>query len=197
MDNTISKSDAAGDNAGLALAIERWAAGDETADERLFAQLSPMMVRLARQQLSRHGRQLSLESRDLANDTVVKLISLTDRPETALHLTRLLARMMRNACIDLARQRKALKREGQRVSVSQIDAGFDPQPIDLLELDRAIDRLATRDKVAAQVTELRFFGGLNETEVAATLAVSRATVTRKWQLARLFLSRELSHNSEQ
>ena len=150
-----------------------------------------MMIALARRQLNRHGGILSLESRDLANEASLRLIKLINRPATEPHLMRLIAKMMRAACVDLARERQAGKRAGHRVSFSLID-GEAGQALDLLDLEDGLTTLAARDAVAAQVTELRFFAGLSEAETAAALDVSRATVTRKWKLARLFLSRSLA-----
>lgn len=178
-------------NQELAELIERWGRGDDSVREALFRHLSPLLQRVARQQLQRHGRLLSLESTDLANETSLKLIKLTTRPENRVHLIRLMAKMMRMACIDLARERQASKRRGQRVSLSFLDYETE-QPVDLMELDQALTALEQKDGVAAHVTELRFFGGLSEQETADLLQVSRATVTRKWKLARLFLARSLS-----
>ena len=180
-----------GNNQELLSLIERWSRSDESAQEALFEKLAPTMIRLARVQLNRHGGVLSLESRDLANEATVRLMRLLKRPADEPHLVRLIAKIMRAACVDLARERMAQKRAGHRVSLSLVDRQPETE-VDVLDLDRALSSLASRDAVAAQVTELRFFAGLSETETAAALAVSRATVTRKWKLARLFLSRSLA-----
>ncbi len=178
-------------NAELTELVERWSRGDESARETLFQLLSPLLRKLAHQQLQRHGRTLSLESTDLAQDAALKLIQRSSRPENQAHLIRLLAKMMRAACIDLARERKTQKRAGQKVSLSRIEADTG-QSTDLLELDEAMSQLTVRDPLAGKITELRFFAGLSETEIATNLAVSRSTVSRKWQFSRLFLSRILT-----
>ena len=59
--------------------------------------------------------------------------------------------------------------------------------VDLLALDAALDRLAEVDVVAAQIVELRFFGGMNHDEVAAVCGISRRTVDRTFRLARAYL----------
>lgn len=171
--------------------LRRWADGDESVQDQLFYHLSPVMVSLARQQLNQHGRMLSLESRDLANEASIRLIKLVNRPADELHLRRLIARVMRLTCVDLARERQSKKRSGQKVSLAFADNDAGPG-LDLLELNDAIEQLDGKDPMAAQVTELRFFAGLSESEVADTLGVSRATVTRKWKLARLLLQRSLA-----
>jgi DNA-directed RNA polymerase specialized sigma24 family protein len=42
------------------------------------------------------------------------------------------------------------------------------------------------------VVELRFFGGLTNDEIAAALDISTDTVTRDWQMAKLWLRRALA-----
>ena len=58
---------------------------------------------------------------------------------------------------------------------------------DVILLDQGLDELAHHNARQAQIVEMRYFGGLSEMEVAAVLDLSRATVTREWQAARLWL----------
>ena len=56
----------------------------------------------------------------------------------------------------------------------------------------ALERLAALRPRAAQVLELRYFGGLSQPEIASYLAVSLPTVARDWQAARIWLRSKLS-----
>ena len=58
----------------------------------------------------------------------------------------------------------------------------------MLRVHEALDELAALEPRLAQVVELRYFGGLTEAEIAASLDVTERTVQRDWQKARLFLS---------
>jgi RNA polymerase sigma factor (TIGR02999 family) len=58
---------------------------------------------------------------------------------------------------------------------------------DILALDEALTKLEKADPRAARVVELRFFGGLEEAEVAEVLGVSIITVRRDWKVARAWL----------
>jgi RNA polymerase sigma-70 factor, ECF subfamily len=58
-------------------------------------------------------------------------------------------------------------------------------------LDDALNRLAAAEPRWARVVELRFFGGLEVTEVAAALGISAATAKRDWQFARAWLAKAL------
>ena len=62
-----------------------------------------------------------------------------------------------------------------------------------MALDDALDQLAIQDQRKAQVVEMRFFGGLTNEEIAAALGISTDTVTRDWQVAKLWLRREMKN----
>ena len=98
--------------------------------------------------------------------------------------------MMRRILVDHARARIADKRGGvqQRVSLSA-EEGWNPveRNEDVLPLDQVLAKLETVDARAARVVELRFFGGLQEDEVAEVLDVSVITVKRDWKVARAWL----------
>ena len=108
------------------------------------------------------------------------------------HFFVLAARQMRRILVDSARARRFQKRGGGALSVT-----FDEQlavsarDTDLVALDDALELLAATDERKARVVELRFFGGLTNEEIAAALRISTDTVTRDWQMAKLWLRREL------
>ena len=95
-----------------------------------------------------------------------------------------------------ARDLHALKRGGDAIKLSVDDLHtFGQQPQDVLDLDIALARLAELDLRAAEVVELRYFGGLSEAETAEALQVSVATVKRDWNFARTWLLRRLTKTS--
>jgi len=63
---------------------------------------------------------------------------------------------------------------------------------DFVALDEALKRLSQFDERKSKVVEMRFFGGLNDEEIAEVLGVTTRTVLRDWKKARLWLYRELS-----
>ena len=103
------------------------------------------------------------------------------------------ARMMRRALVDAARERKAFKR-GAGVAMIPLDSRDISAPerhVDVLALEDALDRLAATNARASQVVELRFFGGFSVEETAEGLGVSARTVINDWNLARVWLYRDL------
>ena len=67
-----------------------------------------------------------------------------------------------------------------------------PDP-SILALDEALTAFSQVAPRQARVVELRYFGGLTEEEIVATLNISPRTVRRDWDLARAWLLRELKH----
>ncbi len=103
------------------------------------------------------------------------------------------ANMMRRILVNHAVRRNRQKREGAaiRVTLDRAIDSFDENALDLIILNDALKDLANLDKRQSDVFELRFFGGLSIEETAEVLEVSVATIKRDWNVARLFLQREL------
>jgi RNA polymerase sigma factor (TIGR02999 family) len=108
------------------------------------------------------------------------------------HFFALAARQMRRILVDSARARRYQKRGGGAVSVTFDEAlAVSRRDPDLVALDDALELLAQQDERKVRVVELRFFGGLTNDEIAAALGISSDTVTRDWQMAKLWLRRAL------
>ena len=83
--------------------------------------------------------------------------------------------------------------EIDRLSLSKRPTGFLRKPdIDLLELNDALELLASTHPEHCKVVELRFFGGMTIEETAEALGLSQATVERHWNFARAWLRQEMS-----
>jgi RNA polymerase sigma factor (TIGR02999 family) len=109
------------------------------------------------------------------------------------HFLGITARLMRRVLVDHARARGYEKRGGGLKKVA-LDEGVAVSPelaLNVLALDRALEKLASLDPRRARVIELRFFGGLSADEAAEVLHVSADTVKRDWRLARAWLAKEL------
>jgi len=100
---------------------------------------------------------------------------------------------MRHVIVDRARERGALKRGGarRRVTLDDVDLAVDDQPDVVLQIDDALERVASIEPRVAKVVECRFFGGLSEQETADALGLTHRTVQRDWVKARVLLRRAL------
>jgi RNA polymerase sigma factor (TIGR02999 family) len=115
------------------------------------------------------------------------------------HFFAVSAQLMRHILVDFARERHNLKRGGdaKRVSLDEVFEIAQEQQDDLVALDDALSGLAAIDQRKSRVVELRFFGGLSVEETAEVLKVSPDTVMRDWRLAKLWLLREISKESDE
>jgi RNA polymerase sigma factor (TIGR02999 family) len=109
------------------------------------------------------------------------------------HFLAVAATTLRRILIDHARAHAAERRGGGKVQLpldlaeGEVSCSYDT----LLIVDEALTQLERADQRAARVTELRFFAGLEEKEIAEELGVSEITVKRDWKFARAWLASHL------
>jgi len=178
----------------VTLLLRAWSDGDEAALEKLLPLVEAELRRLARIYMAKERRGHTLQTTALVNEAFVRLVDAKGfRWQDRSHFLGISARLMRRVLVDHARTRGYQKRGGGAQRVTLTDALLiTPDPsIHLIDLDRALDRLAAVDARKAKVVELRFFGGLSVEETADVLHVSNDTIKRDWRLARMWLLREL------
>lgn len=187
-----SPADSAAGPGDLTRLLRDWRAGDEGARDRLLDQVYAELKRIAGAQMRRERRDQTLEVTGLVHEAFLRLadqrrVDWRDR----VHFFGLAATCMRRVLVDRARARAAAKRDPEQVLLPAA-SGRAASPEELLDLDRALDRLAAVQPRLARVVELRYFGGLELAEVAEALGVSERTVKRDWSFARAWLLDELS-----
>ena len=163
--------------------------GDAAALGRLVPLVYQDLRRLARRQLGHEYGERTLSATGLVHEAYLKLGGGAMVARDRAHFLAIAARAMRQVLVDQARERKAAKRgAGQWERTTLTDGAwvgeFDPDG--MLALDEALSELVPRQR---QVVECRFFGGMEEQEIAAALGVSERTVHRDWVKARAWLHR--------
>jgi RNA polymerase sigma factor (TIGR02999 family) len=162
-----------------------WRGGDRSARDRLFAILYAEL-QLSAAAMLRGERDVSLSIGDLVHETILKLIAL-DRIDwqDRAHFMALTSVMMRRALIEHIRAKRTAKRRHQKVELmtNLPDVGN----ADLDEVNEALDRLGRIDPERAEIVEMRYFGGMEISDIAVVLNMSESTVKRRWQAARLWL----------
>jgi len=130
----------------------------------------------------------------LLHEALLRLLGHDSAFNDREHFFRAAARAMRRILVDHARKVAAGTRIPlqARFSVEDVTAPMEIPCLDLLDLDRALSKLAALDPDLAQVVELRCFAGLTIPEVATLQAVSEATVSREWRHAKAWLRRSLT-----
>ncbi|HEY1239874.1 MAG TPA: ECF-type sigma factor [Bryobacteraceae bacterium] len=149
--------------------------------------------RLARQYLSRERTSHTLQPTALVHEVYLKMLAQysVDFSNRGQFLG-VAASMMRRVLMDHARTRGQAKRTpGLLIDIAETKQA----PVDLLDLNRALQQLGALDARQEKIVEMRFFGGMSIDETAEVLGLSPATVNRDWATARLFLSRQMRGDS--
>ena len=139
-------------------------------------------------------RSHSLQATALVNEAYLRLIDAKGVAwHDRVHFLAVAARVMRRILVDHARASRAGKRGGgaAKVTFDETLAISNEPRQDFVALDDALEALSKFDERKSRVVELRFFGGLTVEETAAVVDVSPETVMRDWQLAKVWLRREL------
>jgi RNA polymerase sigma factor (TIGR02999 family) len=182
---------------GVAQLLERLRGGDESALHELVAALYDELHRIAARQLRGERHSHTLQTTALVHEAYLKLVGDHQRGfADRLHFLAVASRVMRQVLVDYARARATKKRD--RDATFMLTAGADVEekaalePIELLDLDRALDALAQEDQSLAQLIEMRYFGGMTAEETAEALRQSVHVVRHDLRLAQAWLRRKLS-----
>ena len=175
--------------------LAEWSEGNQAALDKLYPLVYNELRRLAHGYLRRERKGHTLQTTALINEAYLRLVD-QKRVHWAnrSHFFAISAQIMRRILIDHARRYDYAKRGGgaPRISLDEAAVVAKERARELLMLDEALNGLAKIDPRRGRVVELRYFGGLNNEEIAAVLKISENTVTRDWNMARAWLYQELS-----
>ncbi|TXI80121.1 MAG: sigma-70 family RNA polymerase sigma factor [Flavobacteriales bacterium] len=163
------------------------------ADEQ-FAEVYGRLKAMASRRLASDARS-TLDTTGLVHELYLRMSQVGDAQFAAqAQFFAYAARAMRHLLMDRARDRLRLRAGGEwvRTTMDVVDAQVSIDSAEeALALDQALSQLALADSRAAQVLELRYFGGLSVSQVAEMLGVSSRSVERDWQFARAYLHESL------
>ncbi|BAL96875.1 ECF-type sigma factor [Rubrivivax gelatinosus] len=169
--------------------------GERAALDALFERLYPELRRLARARLAGSRRGPEMGTTVLVHECYLKLVATGELAAgERAHFMAYAAHVMRSVIVDAVRAAQRERRGGDAVHVTLDTALHDSVPApehEILDVDAALAELARLDPRLVQVVEMRYFGGLKETEIAAALGVTERTVRRDWDKARLLLASAL------
>jgi len=162
---------------------------------QLFELLYADLKRVARGHLRREAAGHTLSATGLAHEAWFRMAQQDRTPwQSRSHFLAVASTMMRRILVNHEAARRAAKRDVELVSVtlSGLEALVATPDCDLIAVHDALLAFEAVDARAAKVVELRFFGGLENEEVAEALGISLATVKRDWTVAKAWLQRELA-----
>jgi RNA polymerase sigma factor (TIGR02999 family) len=171
--------------------------GDPRATDRLLATIYDELRQLAARKLGREQPGHTLQATALVHEAYLRLLGgETLQFENSAHFFAAAAEAMRRILVESARRKARLKHGGgrERREIDEADAIAISDPIDLIALDEALEKLSVEDKVKADLVKLRYFAGLTAEQAGRVLGISRATADRYWTFARSWLYNEMSED---
>ena len=179
----------------VTLLLGRWREGDDQAFDLLLPLVYGQLRQMAQRYLARERSDHTLQATALVHEAYLRLqkVAHLDTKDRS-HFLAVASRAMRRILVDHARAQMAEKRvgAGRKLPLEEEIVGSHSKPAEIIRVHEALPDLEKEHERAAQLVELRFFGGLSETEAAETLGLSRATASRDWRFARLWLHNYLS-----
>jgi RNA polymerase sigma factor (TIGR02999 family) len=172
------------------------AGDDPSASEAVLPRVYEELRVLAQSQMRGEQSGHTLQATALVHEAWMKLVGPSGESlgwDSRAHFFGAAAQAMRRILVDRARRVQSEKHGGhmRRQPLDGVDSEMDPDNVDFVALDGALTQLQSRDPRAAQVVELRFFGGLSVEDCALAMDISERTVAREWNVARAWLYREL------
>jgi RNA polymerase sigma-70 factor, ECF subfamily len=191
----------------IATILAKIVAEDKLSDgPSTLPQLTPAVYadlrRLARTFMRSERPGHTLQPTAVVNEAFLRLMRADIKPNDAPHFFRIAAETMRRVLVDHAKGKCRDKRDTPSVEEMQTITQdtwttFDETtPLDVLDIDRALNALADKAPRAAEFLELRYFAGLEDPEISVICGVSEATVTREIRFARAYLAKLSKTNKE-
>jgi RNA polymerase sigma factor (TIGR02999 family) len=179
----------------VTLLLNNVGSGDPGAAAQLLQLVYDDLRRLAAHRLAHEAPWQTLDATALVHEAYLRLVG--DNPDRhwdgRAHFFAAAAEAMRRILVENALRKKCLKRGGDRARLPLEEAELlAPEPReDVLAVDEALTELAATDRAAADLVQLRYFGGLSIPDAARVLGVSPRTAKRMWAFARAWLQDRL------
>ncbi len=166
--------------------------GDRSAAERLLPLVYQELRKLAAAKLAQERPGQTLQATALVHEAFLRLVGEERGPrwDNRGHFFAAAAEAMRRILVENARRKLRHKHGGrhQRIDLDDAALATNLPPDEMLLLNEALDELAARDPLAAQLVKLRYFAGLSLTEAAEAVNAPRTTAYRHWSYARAWLT---------
>jgi RNA polymerase sigma factor (TIGR02999 family) len=169
--------------------------GDPQAAEQLLPLVYDELRKLAAQKLARENPGQTLDATALVHEAYVRLVD-TEKAQhgnSRGHFFAAAAEAMRRILVENARRKHQGKRGGgrRRVDLADVRPEYWSHHEEILAIDEALDRHAAEDSQAAQLVQLRYFGGQSIEAAAELLGISRSTAYEHWAYAKASLRMKL------
>jgi len=187
-------------SAAIQQLFERLKTGDGSALSELTPTLYKELHRIASRHLRGERPNHTLQPTALVNEAYLKLFDGGSREFTdRIHFLAVASRVIRQVLVDYGRARATLKRspgvsgDGAPAEASlEVKTGKGVEPLELIELEAAMQALAAENETMARLIEMRYFGGMTAEESAEALGMSVHVVRHDVRFAQAWLRQRLS-----
>ena len=173
--------------------------GDVRAVDKLFPLVYQELRQLAAQRFRKELPGQTLQATALVHEAYLRLVgSEEQRWSGRRHFFSAAAEAMRRILIENARRKQSLKRGGdrKRIQLDDADLAIEGASDDLIALDEALEKLAEKDRMKAELVKLRYFAGLTGEQAAEVLGISHSTADEHWAYAKAWLRFEITKGDE-
>jgi RNA polymerase sigma factor (TIGR02999 family) len=160
----------------------------------LFPLVYDELRKLAAQKLANEAPGQTLQPTALVHEAWLRLSGKGNQDWNGRgHFFAAAAQAMRRILVENARRKRRLKHGGelQLIHLTTLDVAITSDDDHILALDDALEKLAARDPLGAQLIQFRFFAGLPNVEAAKLLGIPERTAKRAWAYARAWLFEEM------
>ena len=168
--------------------------GEPQSAEKLLDLVYQELRRLAASKMARETPGQTLQPTALVHEAWLRLVGSENRRfENRAHFFSAAAEAMRRILIDRAR-RKLTHRHGanaERIPVEECDIAAPEADDQLLAVHEALNKLALKHPIQAELVKLRYFAGLTLKEIAELLGISVGTAKNYWVFSRTRLFHEI------
>jgi RNA polymerase sigma factor (TIGR02999 family) len=169
--------------------------GDTQAAEKLLPLVYDELRKLAVAKMAQENPGQTLQATALVHEAYIRLVDVEKAQywDSRGHFFAAAAEAMRRILVENARDKRRLKRGGDRIreELQLVQPANDAPPDEILALDEALTAFSTKHPERARLVELRYFAGMTIPEAAQALGISPSTADRHWSYARAWLYRRL------
>lgn len=177
--------------------LDRVQQGDPKGAEELLPMVYEELRKLASWRMAREAPGQTLQATALVHEAYLRLIGQEDQPwQNSRHFFSAAAEAMRRILVERARQkaRQNYGGEWRRGELDEINVATESSDETLIFVSDALEKLALKDPVCAELVKLRFFAGTPNHQAAEMLGLSERTAKRNWAYARAWLAKEIEQS---
>lgn len=175
--------------------LDRVERGDPKAASELLPLVYDQLRALAAARMAQEKPGQTLQATALVHEAWLRLVG--SGPPRSLygrgHFFAVAAEAMRRILVERARKKARLRHGGGlvRLDLAHVTIATEDSDDTVLGIHEALEKLGKEAPLKAEIVKLRYFTGLQHSEIAKALGISEPTVRRHWAYARSWLYAEL------